>query len=37
MQRAVREIAIAHGTALLGPNCMGAVDWTTRSSTYMAT
>ncbi len=35
MQRAVAEIAIRHGVALLGPNCMGAVDWTTNSSTYI--
>jgi acetate---CoA ligase (ADP-forming) len=35
MQRAVREIAVHHGIALLGPNCMGAVDWTTNSSTYI--
>ena len=35
MQRAVADIAIRHGVALLGPNCMGAVDWTTNSSTYI--
>jgi acetate---CoA ligase (ADP-forming) len=35
MQRAVREIAIAHGIALLGPNCMGMVDWTTNAATYI--
>ena len=35
MQRAVADIAIRHGIALLGPNCMGAVDWTTRGSTYI--
>jgi acyl-CoA synthetase (NDP forming) len=35
MQRAVAAIAIRHGIALLGPNCMGAVDWTTTSSTYI--
>ena len=35
MQRTVRDIAIHHGIALLGPNCMGAVDWTTNSSTYI--
>jgi acyl-CoA synthetase (NDP forming) len=35
MQRTVAEIAIRHGVALLGPNCMGAVDWTTNSSTYI--
>ena len=35
MQRAVREIALEHGIALLGPNCMGMVDWTTNSATYI--
>jgi acyl-CoA synthetase (NDP forming) len=35
MQRRVRDIALAHGIALLGPNCMGVVDWTTRSATYI--
>ncbi len=35
MQRQVGEIARAHGIALLGPNCMGMVDWTTRSSNYI--
>ena len=35
MQRRVREIAIAHGIALLGPNCMGMVDWTTNTATYI--
>jgi acyl-CoA synthetase (NDP forming) len=35
MQRQVREIAIAHGIALLGPNCMGMVDWTTNAATYI--
>src|SRR5512142_382022 len=35
MQRQVREIAIRHGIALLGPNCMGMVDWTTNSTTYI--
>jgi acetate---CoA ligase (ADP-forming) len=35
MQRQVREIAIAHGIALLGPNCMGMVDWTTNSTNYI--
>ena len=28
MQRDVRELAIRHGIALLGPNCMGLVDLT---------
>ena len=35
MQRSVAEIAVRHGVALLGPNCMGAVDWTSNSSTYI--
>ena len=35
MQREVREIAIRHGTALLGPNCMGMVDLTTNAATYI--
>ena len=35
MQRDVREIAIRHGIALLGPNCMGLVDLTTNSATYI--
>ena len=35
MQRQVREIAIRHGIALLGPNCMGMVDWTTNSTNYI--
>jgi acetyltransferase len=35
MQRDVREIAIRHGTALLGPNCMGMVDLTTNAATYI--
>ena len=35
MQRTVRDIAIRHGIALLGPNCMGMVDWTTNSSNYI--
>ena len=35
MQRQVREIAIRHGIALLGPNCMGMVDWTTTSTNYI--
>ncbi len=36
MQRTVREIAIRHGLAILGPNCMGMVDWTTNSSIYLS-
>ena len=35
MQDEVREIAIRHGIALLGPNCMGLVDLTTNSATYI--
>lgn len=35
MQRQVRDIAIDHGIALLGPNCMGMVDWTTSSASYI--
>ncbi|HET9457353.1 MAG TPA: acetate--CoA ligase family protein [Candidatus Limnocylindrales bacterium] len=35
MQREVREIAIRHGIALLGPNCMGLVDLTTNAATYI--
>jgi len=35
MQRRVREIALRHGIALLGPNCMGMVDWTTNSTNYI--
>jgi acyl-CoA synthetase (NDP forming) len=35
MQRDVAEIAIRHGMALLGPNCMGMVDWTTNSTNFI--
>ena len=35
MQREVREIAIEHRLALLGPNCMGMVDWTTGAAAYI--
>ena len=35
MQREVREIALSHGIALLGPNCMGLFDLTTNSATYI--
>jgi acyl-CoA synthetase (NDP forming) len=35
MQRDVREIAIRHGIALLGPNCMGMFDLTTNAATYI--
>ena len=36
MQRTVREIGIRHGLVVLGPNCMGMVDWTTNSSIYIS-
>ena len=35
MQQEVREIALRHGIALLGPNCMGIVDLTTNAATYI--
>jgi acyl-CoA synthetase (NDP forming) len=35
MQREVRDIAVRHGIALLGPNCMGMIDWTTNSTNYI--
>jgi acyl-CoA synthetase (NDP forming) len=35
MQRDVRDIALRHGLAVLGPNCMGMVDWTTNSALYI--
>jgi acyl-CoA synthetase (NDP forming) len=35
MQADVREIALRHGTAILGPNCMGMVDFTTNAATYI--
>ena len=35
MQRDVRQLALRHGIALLGPNCMGLVDLTTNSATYI--
>ncbi|MEA2518131.1 MAG: hypothetical protein QOF49_211 [Chloroflexota bacterium] len=35
MQRDVRELAVRHGIALLGPNCMGLIDLTTCSATYI--
>jgi acetyltransferase len=35
MQRAVREIAVRHGMAVLGPNCMGLVDFTTNVAAYI--
>jgi acyl-CoA synthetase (NDP forming) len=35
MQAEVRRIAIDAGIALLGPNCMGIVDYTTNTATYI--
>ncbi len=35
MQAEVAEIAVRHGIALLGPNCMGMVDLTTNAATYI--
>src|SRR3954470_5061289 len=35
MQRTVREIAVRNGIALLGPNCMGLVDWMTNTTNYI--
>ena len=35
MQRGVREIALRHGLAVIGPNCMGMVDLTTSSALYI--
>jgi len=35
MQREVRDIAVRHGLALIGPNCMGVVDLTMRSALYI--
>jgi acyl-CoA synthetase (NDP forming) len=35
MQRAVRRLGQEHGLTVLGPNCMGWVDWTTRSAAYI--
>jgi acyl-CoA synthetase (NDP forming) len=35
MQREVAEIAIRHGIALLGPNCMGVVDLVANASAYI--
>lgn len=32
MQREVREIALRHGLAILGPNCMGMIDRTSNSA-----
>jgi acetyltransferase len=35
MQREVAEIARRHGLALVGPNCMGVIDLTANSATYI--
>ena len=35
MQREVRDIALRHGLAVIGPNCMGVVDLTTNSALYI--
>jgi acetate---CoA ligase (ADP-forming) len=35
MQAEVRDVAAATGIAVLGPNCMGIVDLTTSSATYI--
>jgi acyl-CoA synthetase (NDP forming) len=35
MQAEVADIARRHGLALVGPNCMGIVDLTTNSATYI--
>ncbi len=35
MQRDVREIALRHGLAVLGPNCMGMIDRTSNSAVYI--
>ena len=35
MQREVREIALRHGLAILGPNCMGMIDRTSNSAVYI--
>jgi acyl-CoA synthetase (NDP forming) len=35
MQEHVGRLAVRHGIALLGPNCMGLVDLTTNSATYI--
>lgn len=35
MQEEVAAIARAHGIALVGPNCMGVVDFTANSATYI--
>jgi acetate---CoA ligase (ADP-forming) len=35
MQREVAEIALRHGMAMLGPNCMGLVDFTANAAAYI--
>jgi acyl-CoA synthetase (NDP forming) len=35
MQRDVREIALRHGLAILGPNCMGMIDRISNSAVYI--
>ncbi|HSK52901.1 MAG TPA: acetate--CoA ligase family protein [Clostridia bacterium] len=35
MQAEVARIARAHGIALVGPNCMGVIDFTSNSATYI--
>jgi acetate---CoA ligase (ADP-forming) len=35
MQREVREIALRHGLAVLGPNCMGMIDRISNSAVYI--
>ncbi|HEY2888491.1 MAG TPA: acetate--CoA ligase family protein [Candidatus Limnocylindrales bacterium] len=35
MQRDVRDIALRHGLAVLGPNCMGMIDRTSNSAVYI--
>ncbi|MEW5991023.1 MAG: acetate--CoA ligase family protein [Chloroflexota bacterium] len=35
MQVAVREVAVRHGMAVLGPNCMGVADFTTNTAVYI--
>ena len=35
MQVAVRDVAVRFGMAVLGPNCMGVVDFTTNVATYI--
>ncbi len=35
MQREVREIALRHGLAVLGPNCMGMIDRVSNSAVYI--